>query len=156
MFVFYSTFVLIMLYVSSYYSMCPHTTIYMSSYYSMCVLILPTRPHCTTSLSRHTTICLLMLLYVSSYYSYHYRCPHTPHITRHVSAYYSYYYIWALRQHTLLHMPPHTAHTSPRCRLSQRCAAASTRARITPSSSSTRAARSVLRLLALPLLGFRV
>jgi hypothetical protein len=144
-----------MLCVSSYYSMCPHTTINVSSYCSMCVVILPTRPHCTTQLPRHSPYAS-SYYHVSSYYSCYYRCSHTPHTTMHVSSCHSHYYICALIQLTLVHMPPHTAHTSPRCRLSQRCAAASTRAKRTPSSSSTRAARSVLHFLALPLLGFRV
>jgi hypothetical protein len=63
--------VLMLLYVSSYYYMCPHT--------AMC-------PHAT--MCPHTTVC------VSAYY--YYMCPHTtmcPHSTMCVS---SYYYVCVL------------------------------------------------------------
>ena len=77
------------IYVSSYYYMCPHTIMYVSSYYCKSVLILlymcPRAtimcPHTTVYLSAYfymcnhaticvlnTTVCVLMLLYVSSYY----------------------------------------------------------------------------------------
>jgi hypothetical protein len=141
--------VLVLLYVSAYYFlMCPPIALCVSSYYQL-VLIVPHSCLVILHMPPHTTMCPHTTHATTG-------ASHTPHTTMHVSSCHSHYYICALIQLTLLHMPPHTAHTSPRCRLSQRCAAASTRAKRTPSSSSTRAARSVLHFLALPLLGFRV
>jgi hypothetical protein len=88
--------VLILLYVSSYYYMCPHTTMYVSSYYHKCVLILQYMClHTTVYVSSYYCKCVLMLLYVSSYYYICvlillYTCPHT---SIYVS---SYYYIRVL------------------------------------------------------------
>ena len=47
--------------VSSYYYVCPHTTVCVSSYCTMCVLIL-------LYMCLHTPICALNLLHVSAYY----------------------------------------------------------------------------------------
>jgi hypothetical protein len=59
-------------FVSTYYYMCAliHTTICASSYYYICALIL-------LHLCPHTSICVLILLYVPSYY---YMCPHTNYV----------------------------------------------------------------------------
>ncbi len=55
-----------MIYVSSYYYICPHTMIYVFSYYYVCVLIL-------LCMSPHTNIyvCPHAIIHVSSYYFYY-------------------------------------------------------------------------------------
>jgi hypothetical protein len=78
------------LYICVLILLCPHTTMSMSDiYYTICVRMLVVQvaiwPH-TLYMCPHTTICVLVLLYVSSYYvcvlihqyvsSYYYMCPH--------------------------------------------------------------------------------